>query len=191
MSDGTTILDWENLESEKALRLSRIEQIVCGDEITLTISVDRKLRVYDTKSIQLIKEVDLGKGFTPKRVAMNPTETNAYIGTQEGSVLGVDLNSNAIFQTLKQSAEITALAISPDGVLAVGNSEGEIELWSVVIRSDPKQLCRLVTFPNAIKSLGFSRDGKKLAVYVEGDCAGRILNWTKFRSRLQSFDLDW
>ncbi|MEQ1826986.1 MAG: hypothetical protein ABL921_13610 [Pirellula sp.] len=104
--------------------------------------------------------------------------------------LKVDLQSNGIAPVQSQGAEITALAVSPDGVLAIGNPEGDIELWSIN-RREPEQICKLVTLPNCITMLEFSRDGKKLAVQVDGESAARVLSWEDFRSRLRDFDLDW
>jgi serine/threonine protein kinase/WD40 repeat protein len=190
MSDGAELFAWENLESEKNLRLSRIEQIGCGTDVTVIISVDRKVRAFDSNSFQLIREVDLGPGATLKRVALAEDKSIVYVGTQEGNVLKVELETGRIDSIQSQDAEITAIAISPDGVLAIGNPEGNIELWSID-RREPEQLCRLVTLPNSIQLLEFSRDGKKLAVQVDGESAARVLDWNAFRARLRDFDLDW
>jgi hypothetical protein len=50
---------------------------------------------------------------------------------------------------------------------------------------------RLAKFENSINLLEYSRDGNQLAVLVQGELAGRLLDWNAFRARLDDFKLDW
>lgn len=190
VTDGDVLLEWENLESERRLRLSRIEHIVCGKRFTLTVSVDRHLRVYDSINLQMLKDIDLGIGNTLKRVVLDAHESKAYVGTQEGKVYVVDLVTGDFKLLLTHSAEITALATSAEGILAFGDPDGSIKLWNIAAFK-PEYLCSLVTQPNSILALEFSADRKKLAVQVDGELAVRVLDWPAFKSRLKEFDLLW
>lgn len=190
VSDGSLVHTMQNSESAMRLRVGGYEEIVCGNSRTVAVSDDHKLRVFDSVNCNLLSTIDLTVDTIPKVVALNSTETVAYVGAQEGHLLAIDLATERIAVVTNGTAEITALATCPNGILAVGFHSGDIDLWSV--RSQPAtRMCRLARMKNSISSLEFSQDGSQLALQVQGELAGRLLDWNAFRNRLHDFGLDW
>ncbi len=190
VSDGAMMQTMLNSESAMRIRVGGYEEIVCGNSRTVAVSDDHMLRVFDSVSCKLLSTIDLTIGTIPKVVALNSAETVAYVGAQEGHLLAIDLATEHIDVVTTGTAEITTLATCAKGILAVGFHSGEIELWS--IRSQPaERMCRLGRMANSINLLEFSQDGSQLALQVQGEQAGRLLDWNAFRARLREFGLDW
>ena len=190
VSDGTVVQTMLNSESALRIRVGGYEEIVCGKSRTVAVSDDHKLHVFDSLTCEPLSTIDLSVDTIPKVVALNGTETIAFVGAQEGHLLAIDLSTARIEVVTAGTAEITALATSANGILAVGFHSGEIDLWSVA--SQPAtRMCRLARMSNSISRLEFSQDGSQLASHVQGERAGRLLDWRAFRARLQDFGLDW
>ncbi len=190
VSDGAVVQTMLNTESANRIRVGGCEEIACGNSRTVAVSDDHKLWVFDSLTCELLKTVDLAIDTIPKVVALNSTETVAFVGAQEGHLLAIDLATEGIEVLAIGTAEITALATNSEGILAVGFHSGEIDLWSA--GSQPAtRMCRLARMTNSINQLEFSQDGSQLALLVQGEQAGRLLDWNAFRARLRSFGLDW
>jgi len=190
VSDGSIVNTVLNSESARRIRVGGYEEIVCGNSRTVAVSDDHKLSVFDSVTCDLLSTIELSIDTIPKVVALNSSETVAFVGAQEGHLLAIDLATEHIEVVTIGTAEITALETCANGILAVGFHSGEIDLWSV--RSQPaKRMCRLARMANSIGLLEFSQDGSQLALHVQGEQAGRLLDWNAFRARLREFGLDW
>ena len=100
---------------------------------------------------------------------------------------GQDESSSAMpdYWGLDSGEGISCVAFSPDGeLLAVGTSDGQIQLWNVgsgeLVQNFeyppafPSQTSILDSYPTGISSLAFSSDGSLLAV---GDTEGIVTLW--------------
>lgn len=190
VADGSLINSRVYTESAKRIRVSGLEDIVCGEQRTLALSDDHTLSLFDSDTCNLHKVIELGKETIPKTAALSHDEQLAFVGAQEGHLLWVDLVSDQVELLSQGTSEVTALACSPDGVLAVGLHSGDIDLWSIASKP-ARYMGRLAKFDNSINLLEYSQDGKQLAVLVQGEQAGRLLDWNTFRARLADFNLDW
>ena len=110
--DGKERMSWLNRDSAIQIRISSFEQIVCGERITIAISGDRTLRVYDSQSIELVKEISLGGQSVPKVAALAFDENLAFVGVQDGRVLRVDLNSGNVLQVVEGEFGCDLLSIA-------------------------------------------------------------------------------
>ena len=189
-NDGRLEKHWLNRDSAINVRISTFEQIVCGARLTITISGDRILRIYDSEALELVSEIPLGGKAVLKVAAMSEDESTAYVGVQDGRVLCVDLKSKAISQVVERESEITAISLSREGVLAIGNRSGEVDLYAVN-RSTVKHLCQISTQNDTIELLEFSKDGSQLAMLVAGERGCHTLDWKEFRRRLAGYELDF
>jgi serine/threonine protein kinase/WD40 repeat protein len=91
-------------------------------------------------------------------------------GTGPGAVAAWDTASGRLLFRVAQAA--SALALAPGGnLLAGGNSQGQISLWTV---PEGKETATLRMGSVAIHCLAFSLDGQRLAV---GDSAGAVTVW--------------
>ncbi len=190
VSDGAVIYESLNTESAKRIRVGGYEDLVCGNLWTLALSNDHKLSVFDSHSCAFAYSIDLGNDTIPKVAALDSNETIAFIGAQEGHLLAIDLATRQVRQVTQSTSEITALAASAFGMLAIGFHSGDIELWSLDTQPAAR-LCKLPRMSNSINLLEFSGDGNQLALWVQGETAGRLLDWNALRARLREFDLDW
>ncbi len=190
IDDGQTLQEAMNVESAKKIRRGSFEDIVCGDAVTITLTDDHILGVRDSESGRVRSLIDLGMDTIPKVAALLADERSAIVGAQEGHLLLVHFEHGTVELFAQGLAEVTALAASCHGVLAVGYHSGEVELWSTKSRP-AKRMCRLGKMENTISLLEFSKDGSQLAMLVQGEPVGRLLHWNNFRERLQQFHLDW
>ena len=190
VADGSLIHSRMYSESAKRIRVSAIEGIACGDKWTVALSDDHTLSLYDSVTCELRRVIELGYDTIPKTAVLSLDEQLAFVGGQEGHLLCVDLATDRVELLTQRMSEITALACSPDGVLAVGLHSGDVDLWSIVT-APAHYMGRLAKFDNSINLLEYSHDGNQLAVLVQGEQAGRLLDWNAFRARLNDFNLDW
>ena len=190
VSDGATVQSMSNADSAMRIRVGGYEDIACGEKRTVTVCDDHQLRVFDSVTFELLSTIDLTADTIPKVVVLNAAESVAFVGAQEGHLLAIDLSNERIKTVAVGGSEITALATCTNGVLAVGFHSGEIDLWSTGSGS-VKRMCRLGRMSNSINQLEFSQDGSQLALQVQGEQSGRLLDWNAFRARLREFELDW
>ena len=187
---GRCEMSWMNRQSATSLRISGFEHIVCGDRKTVVISGDRIVRVFDSQSLELVCEIPLGGQAIPKVIALDRNETTAFVGIQDGRLLRVDLSSLEVSTVVAFDSEVTALTLSRLGVLAVGTSSGEVELWSVHGNAQ-NHLGQLTRREESIDMLEFSKDGNQLVLLVEGEVGCHKLDWSELRRLLADYKLDW
>ena len=181
-TDGAELMTFVNADAARTVRLSGVEDIVCGRQHTAVLFADGVLRVYDSASTDLLHEIDLGRRAVPKFVSLGSDESNAVVSMQDGRLLRVEFSTNSIAEIHQSPAVITALAQNKR-FLVTGTSEGDVDLWSqdTIL---PTFLFRLTKENQTINELQFSNDNKRLAIQAEGQAGCHVIDLELLQAEL-------
>ena len=122
---------------------------------------------------------------SPPRSALT---VNAVLFTDEGLLTAGDDGVVRIWEGETLAAEltpvsgaVTAMAVSPDGVLAVADSGGGVRLWDL---GERRQLGEPLDRDNLVGDLAWSADGEILAVAIHDERVDLVdvSSWTTVRS---------
>ena len=125
-----------------------------------TASVDKSVKIWDiasgraTHTLQDSQAVGLS-------VAFSPDGSILACGTTNGAAL-YDASSGMLLGLLEHTGQVPQLAFSPDGkVLVTACTDRLVRFWNV---ADRRLQAKPARFPESIWSVGYSPDGKLLAL---------------------------
>ena len=127
---------------------------------------DSPVLIYDARSRRHhIKPIDNVYLLSTPLCAWNPDSTELVLGTFEGLIHIIDVETLEVRQTLSgHDAPVNGLAWSPDGSrIASCAGDGTLRLWDS-LSGDEMAIFRLP--PRDVGAVDWSRDGRKLAVGV-------------------------
>ena len=128
----------------------------------------------------LSKTVEVSNGLNSPVLAVATHPTIDLIATTGTKVIqfwtkdGKPANKPAPID--KHADTVNTLAISPDGTLASGSTDGSVRLWRLDDLSGAEIVPRLESVPDpaSIRGVAFSSDGKKVAAVAEN---GQLVIW--------------
>jgi WD40 repeat protein len=175
MGSDSTLHLWETESGAKLGTLNRggepIYALTFSDSNTLVTGGGKGVKLWNLPEVLeqlVIKDDSISlrdsiSGIARSRIALSP----------DGTILATVSNGRVKFRDAKtleerkdsprlnsSSSEVSSLAFSPDGKLAIGDTDGAVMLWDV----NTKKLAELSGQRQQVVSLSFSRDSKKLAV---------------------------
>ena len=144
-----------------------------NDEILVSGSTDKTIKIWDLKNSKLLKDI-LGHNGQLNTVAISPDgQTLVSVGSDKLMKLwNIQTGSRILTRLPDKESEVNALAFSRDGeTLFTGSSDGTIRLW------DPSTLTRRQTLQGhtqAVNAIAISPDNQILA---SGSNDGTIKLW--------------
>lgn len=150
-------------------------------DVCASIGRDPQIRVWDTRSGELVRSLVVDDKMVFQSIDFSPTTMHLASGSLDGFVrIWNPLQDGRVMQQMRHGPRITLVRFSPDGkqVLAAGVS-GAIRLWNV---ADATLLAELPTGKRgATKEVRFSDDGKKITVATE-DGHLRVWDLERFKT---------
>jgi WD40 repeat protein len=140
-----------------------------------TAEVYKGIRVWDSGGgavLRVIPSPDPDNYFDA--AVFSSDGKNALIGYYQGKIYILDLQTGEVLRSITaKSADITAIAVAPDGSkVAAGMREG-IKNW-IFLAGEREYEMTIPVSDNPISSLAFSPDGGRLA---SGDLSGQTMLW--------------
>jgi WD40 repeat protein len=154
-------------------------------------SNDGCIHILEAAHAKLIATISLA-GYVFTSVALDPDEKFAVVGTQNGFLIFIDLESNTETSVVPLPAgAVTALSFSRDGkYLAVGTRTRLFQIWK---RTGPgyEQVLNLDTLPSGIRDLSFSPTDDCLMVVLDNERAVRVWDLEQLQKHLATFQMQW
>ena len=121
------------------------------------------------------KPLKLGQDFG-NAVALSANGSIAAAGTDDGRVLIVDTSNGQLERTIrpKNAGSVTAVAFSPDGILATGSGSGIVNLWNLRTGREIGHPTLVAAAP--VSSISFSPHGGEFA--TSGGSSGGARIWS-------------
>ena len=130
-------------------------------------SNDQMLRLWDARSGDLVREVeltrpsevDLTRPISVGTVAFDPSGTRIAVGTSDGSLEVIDAkNGERIGTVMQHPGAVSSVAFGHEGQwIATGDNKGTVRVWDLVkgTRSNPFRLIRMLVgqWPRAWRSV--------------------------------------
>ena len=132
----------------------------------------------------------LSLGTFPDAAAVSPDGTTVAVATDprggaaDGRALVVDASTGRVLRGVTPphaGGSVTAVALSPNGVLATGTASGIVQLWNV--RTGARIGDPMLVAPAPVSSIAFAPDGETFAT-SGGDTGGAEIWVTATRQRL-------
>ena len=181
---------WANSESERTLRISKIESFAVGSKYLVCSSLDGNIRTLDPESGSVLGMLSLNT--VSDAVALAPNEKNFVAGTQQGELLVVSVPSGTIRQKIAAHLDtVKAVAFAGPDLVVSCSRDRDLKLWKVGEEGMLTELLTLGPLSDQVRELSASDDGNVVAVLVEEETAVRILRVDLLRQRLAEYGLDW
>jgi len=137
---------------------ARVDGIAFMDKTEQVVSVgDSTLRVWSLKDYIENKAIKLSS--TPLRIVLNPEETLAFAGCNDGSVKVLETESWKEINSFRCSTGIQEMSVSADGKILAVFCGKNIELWDA---GTFQQKAILEGHEKSGYGIGFSTDGRYL-----------------------------
>ncbi|CAG0963168.1 hypothetical protein ARNL5_01083, partial [Anaerolineae bacterium] len=159
-------------------------------------SFDTTLRIWDLVNGAEIQQNNIGQTAPTTVFALNQSQTQALLGTSDGSVVQWDTTENRLIYSLAgHKTEIRSVAISPDGKFGAagaindtdaGEENADILVWNL---ETGEEVYRLVGHTREVNALVFSHDGSRLySGSNDNDPAKRIRVWNMATGEEEAID---
>ncbi|GIK62399.1 MAG: hypothetical protein BroJett018_01930 [Chloroflexota bacterium] len=159
-------------------------------------SFDTTLRIWDLVNGAEIQQNNIGQTAPTTVFALNQSQTQALLGTSDGSVVLWDTTENRLIYSLAgHKTEIRSVAISPDGKFGAagaindtdaGEENADILVWNL---ETGEEVYRLVGHTREVNALAFSPDGSRLySGSNDNDPAKRVRVWNMATGEEETID---
>lgn len=145
---------------------------VHAEKALLAYSVSGSVMVETLNGDPVWQSPDAGRDVTS--VGFSPDGSQLCYATMGGSLLVADLEKKEILQRCLADGEIRCLAVSSEGLVAVGCADASSKIW--VYNISHGELVTVIEPGGDVWSLAFSDDGKRLA---SGHESGKVRLWSR------------
>ena len=181
---------WVNSESERTLRVSKLESLAVGSKFLTCTSLDGSVRILDPELGTVLAKVDLKS--ISDTVALSPNEGSIVAGTRQGDLLVLNVPSGKVRQTIHAHDEaVTAVTFAASDLIVSGSRDRKLKFWKIHKDGIVSEILTLGPLSDHVSELAASDDGNVVAVLVNDETAVRILRVDLLRERLREYELDW
>lgn len=148
------------------------------DELLLSASQDRTVRIWDAKTGELIRSLE-GHAGRVTSVAITNDRSRIASGDDEGVIILWDVSDGTLLQRINNAhnGRVTDIAFAPDGAQFVSTSaDTTVRVWST---EDGEQVRLLQFHGNRVTHVAYHPNGSE---FITGDANGRIIVWNASNS---------
>jgi WD40 repeat protein/predicted Ser/Thr protein kinase len=177
-------LRWNNRVSEALTGLGGINGLSVGRRWVLAAGQDGAVHLLRAADATRAQDCPCAR-CSLSAVALNPSETLAAIGTEQGEVCLLDVPSGKLLARLKDHADaITSLAFASDSLLASASRDRTVRLTAW----DGQTLSPLFALRQGapVQRIAFAPDNRRLLVLVQNERAVRVWHLDRLWPRLDA-----